>query len=203
MAASPFLADEKLANLLWRIFSGQMDRRLVLELLPGIAFLLGNAFGGLLWAAGAAVAATTVAVVLRWRWDGSLPWLAVSTLVLSLALTAIGIFLHDETFVLIRPTVGALAFAAVLVVGALARPSLLQRTLGYKLHIAAKGWPILNSAWIALTLFSALANEVARRALTIDQWVIYNVLSDPALFALIWLATRIIAEKYWIIESNR
>ncbi|WP_299555609.1 septation protein IspZ [uncultured Tateyamaria sp.] len=179
-----------------------MDRRLVLELLPGAAFLLGHAIGGLLWAAATAVVATALAVGMRWRWDGSVPWLAVSTLVLALILTAFGIVLNDETFVLIRPTVGALAFAGILAVGALARPSLLQRTLGYVLQIEPSGWHVLHAAWIAIMLLSAGANEVARRALTTDHWAIYNVLSDPVLFGLIWIATRVVAEYYWIEEGK-
>ncbi len=179
-----------------------MDRRLFLELLPGIAFLIGNFLSGLLAAAGAAVVATTVAVAVRWRWDGCVSWLAVSTLVLALVLTGFGIFLNDTTFVLIRPTVGALAFAAILAVGALARPSVLERTLGYKLTIEARGWPLLHIAWIALAICSALSNEVARWVLSTDQWAIYNFFSDPALFALVWLATRLIAERYWIAESS-
>ncbi|WP_424968095.1 hypothetical protein [Dinoroseobacter sp. S375] len=44
-----------------------MDRRLLLEFLPGAAFLLGYAYGGLLWAAAVTVLATGVAVALRWR----------------------------------------------------------------------------------------------------------------------------------------
>lgn len=180
-----------------------MDRRLLLELLPGIAFLLGNVLGGLFVAAGAAVIATAFSVAVRWRWDGCVPWLAVSTFVLALILTASGIVLNDETYVLVRPTVGALAFAGILGVGALARPSLLERALDYRLRIEAQGWPLLHIAWIALALFSALANEVARRALSTDQWAIYNVLSDPVLIALIWLATRFIAERYWVVEGSQ
>ncbi|WP_299770622.1 septation protein IspZ [uncultured Tateyamaria sp.] len=179
-----------------------MDRRIVLELLPGAAFLLGHVIGGLLWAAALAVVATALAVAVRWRWDGSVPWLAVSTLVLALILTAFGIVLNDETFVLIRPTVGAVAFAGILAVGALARPSLLERTLGHALEIEPEGWHVLHAAWIAITLLSAGANEMARRALTTDQWAIYNVLSDPALFGLIWLATWSVAYWYWIEESE-
>ncbi len=179
-----------------------MDRRLLLEILPGIAFLLGNAAGGLLWAAGAAVVATALAVAIRWRWDGRLPWLAVATLVLALILTAFGIALNDETFVLVRPTVGALAFAAILAVGALARPSLLRRTLDYRLRIEEPGWRVLHLVWISLALLSAGANEVAWRVLTTDQWALYNVLSDPVLIGLIYLGTRLVAERYWIIEKD-
>jgi len=177
-----------------------MDRRLTLELLPGLAFLLGYELGGLFWAAGATVLATSIAVALRWRWDGSVPWLAVATLALVVVLTLAGIALQDETFVLVRPTVGALAFAAILALGALARPSLLRRTLDYKLQIEDAGWRVLHVAWVGLSLLSAGANEVARRTLSTDTWALYNAASDPALFGLIYLATRWIAEIYWIEE---
>ena len=179
-----------------------MDRRLILELLPGPAFLLGNAFGGLLWAAAAATAATALSVALRWNWDGRVPWLAASTLVLALTLTAFGVLLEDELFVLIRPTVGAVAFAVILAGGALAKPSLLERTLDYVLVVDARAWPVLHVTWIAIALFFAAANEIARRALTTDHWAVFNVLSDPALFGFIWLATRLIAERYWAGESR-
>lgn len=175
-----------------------MDRRLLLEFLPGAAFLLGHAYGGLLWAAAVTVLATGVAVALRWRWDNAIPWLAVATLALAVILTGFGLALKDETFVLVRPTVGALAFAAILAVGALARPSLLERTMGYRLELEQEGWVVLHIAWIALSLLSAGANEVARRVLSTDHWAIYNVASDPALFGLIYIATRWIAEWYWI-----
>lgn len=178
-----------------------MDRRLLLEFLPGPVFLIANAWGGLLWAAGAATLATAVAVALRWRWDGRIPWLAVATLALALVLTIFGVLLRDETFVLIRPTVGAVAFAAIVGLGALMRPSLLERTLDYVLRVEPRAWPVLHGAWVALALLAALANEVARRALSTHQWAWFNVLSDPALFGAIWLATRLIAERYWVEED--
>lgn len=174
-----------------------MDRRLILEFFPAIAFLVGNAYGGLLWAAGVTAFATAIAVAVRWSWDQAVPWLAVATLVLAVVLTGFGIALGDETFVLVRPTVGACAFAGILGAGALARPSLLERTLGYRLRIKDTGWRVLHFSWVGLALLSAVGNEVARRALTADQWAIYNVASDPALIGSIWLATRFVAERYW------
>ena len=174
-----------------------MDRRLALEFLPGVAFLVGYELAGLLWAAAATVLATAVAVLLRWRWDGRVPWLAVATLVLALVLTASGVILRDETFVMVRPTVGAVAFACILAAGTVVRPSLLRRTLGYKLRIDDTGWRMLHAAWIALALLSGVANEVARRVLSTDHWALYNVLSDPTLFGLIYAATWATAWRYW------
>ena len=119
-----------------------------------------------------------------------------------MVLTGFGIALKDETFVLVRPTVGALTFAGILAIGAFARPSLLKRTLGYRLQLHDVGWHVLHATWIGITLLSGLANEFARRFLTTDQWAIYNVASDPALFGLIYFATRLVAEQYWIEETS-
>ncbi|MCR9088677.1 MAG: septation protein IspZ [Rhodobacteraceae bacterium] len=174
-----------------------MDRRLAIDLLPGAAFLIAHMLGGLFWAAGALVVATAVAVVLRWRWDNSLPWLALMTLLLALALTVIGVVLRDETFVLIRPTIGSLFFAVVLAIGAFLRPSLLQRALGYKLDIWDEGWLFLHLGWIGVMLFGAAANEVARRVFSTDTWVIFNAASDPVLFGMVYAVTYAVAWYYW------
>ena len=160
-----------------------MDRRLGLELLPGIAFLVGNAAGDLAWAAGAAVIATVLAVALRWRWDGRVPWLAVATLVLALVLTGASLALRDATFVLLRPTIGALAFAAILAIGALPDPTLLERSLGYSIRMRAPGWRVLHAGWIALALLSAEANEGARERRVGDLQRAVRSRSDRAAMA--------------------
>lgn len=144
---------------------------------------------------------TALAVGLRWRWDRQVPWLAVATLVLALVLTAAGLVLRDAVFIALRPTIGALAFAAIVGVGALARPPLLERSLGYRLRLTGRGWSVLHLAWLALALLSAATNEVMRRVLAAGAWVLYNALSDPVLIALIWLATRWVAERHWVEEA--
>ena len=63
-----------------------MDKRLAVELAPGIAFLIGNWIGGIFVGAGLAAVATGLAIVLRWHWDRSLPWFAISLFGLSAAL---------------------------------------------------------------------------------------------------------------------
>lgn len=179
-----------------------MDRRLGLELLPGIAFLIGNALGGLFVAAGAARAVTVLAVGLRWRWDRRVPWLAVATLGLALVLLAAGLAFESRTFIKVRSTIGSLAFAAIVGVGALFRPSLLRRTLGYKLRMADRGWRVLHAAWIGLALASAAANEAVWRTTSDDAWATYSAASGPALFALYWLVTRTVAERYWLGDGE-
>ena len=174
-----------------------MDARLLLELLPAAAFLVGNTIGGLFWAAGAAVAATLLAIMLRWRWDRTVPWLALATLVLALVLLAAGLWFEDATYIKLRPTLGSLGFAVLLATGALTRPSLLRRTLGYRLRMTERGWVTLHVAWIVLALGAAAANEIVWRTQSDDAWASYAALSGPALFGLFWFVTRVVADRYW------
>ena len=55
---------------------------------------------------------------------------------------------------------------------------------------------------IALALLAALANKIARRALTVDRWIICNMLCNPAHIGLIWLATSAIAKRHRVVETD-
>ncbi|MGL6211701.1 MAG: inner membrane-spanning protein YciB [Paracoccaceae bacterium] len=174
-----------------------MDKRLLVELLPGPAFLIGNAAGGIFAGAAFASIATVIAILLRWRWDRSLPWLAISILVLTLALLTAGLVLDDVTFVKLSSTIGSLVFATIIALGMLLRPSLLRRTLGYTIQMTAQGWRILNIYWIGLSLARAATNEVVWRNYSDNTWAIYNGVSDIGWIAIIAIATWAVANRYW------
>lgn len=174
-----------------------MDRRLLIEFLPGIVFLIVHAVWGLFAATAAAIGAAIIAVVLRYRLDGQIPFLAVATVILSVVLFGVGMALVDERFIKIRPTIGGIAFAAILAVGSTFRPSLLQRSLGYKLILTPAGWRMLHLAWAGFALTLALVNELIWRNTSTDLWVAYGAISGPIAFGLYWLATWGVAWEYW------
>ncbi len=175
-----------------------MDKRLVVELIPGPAFLIGNAVGGLFVGAGFAAVATALAIVLRWKWDRSLPWMAVSIFVLTLTLLAAGLVLDDANYVKLSNTVGSLAFAAIIALGMCLRPSLLRRTLGYSLHMTDQGWRVLHLGWITASLARAAANEVVWRNTSDRTWAIYNGVTDIAWIGVFFLITSAIAHRFWV-----
>lgn len=91
-----------------------LDRRLLIEFLPGLVFLLINAISNLFVATGAATIAALVAVFLRYRIDGQIPFLAVSTVVLSVVLSVlllgIGLAMNDERYIKMKPTIGGITY---------------------------------------------------------------------------------------------
>lgn len=178
-----------------------MDKRLVVELVPGPAFLLGNFLGGIFVGAALATVATAFAILLRWRWDRTLPLMAISILALTLVLLAVGLVLEDTTYIKVSNTVSSLAFAAIVACGMFLRPSLLHRTLGYTIHMTDGGWRILHLIWIALSVARALANEIVWRSFSDSAWAIYNGVSDIAWIGFFFAATSIVAHRNWAGSS--
>ncbi|WP_349371070.1 septation protein IspZ [Salinarimonas sp.] len=174
-----------------------MDKRLVVELIPGPAFLVGHMVGGIFVGAGFAAVATGLAILLRWRWDRTLPLMAISIFALTIVLLSIGLVLDDTTYVKVSNTVGSLAFAAIIAFGMLLRPSLLRRTLGYGIHMTKHGWRTLHGAWIGLSVARAAANEIVWRNYSDRTWAIYNGVSDVAWIGLFFIVTSIVAHRYW------
>lgn len=174
-----------------------MDKRLIVELAPGLAFVIGGLAGGLFVAAGLAAGATAVAIWLRWRWDRRLPWLGLAIFVLTLILFIAGLALDDTTFVKISPTIGSLAFAAIIGLGWFLRPSLLERTLGYALRVTGRGWTLLHLVWIAISILRAAINEVVWRNASDRLWTLYNGFSDLAWIGLFVASTWVVAHLFW------
>ncbi|MFM8746965.1 MAG: inner membrane-spanning protein YciB [Aestuariivirga sp.] len=174
-----------------------MDKRLSLELFPGPAFLVGNAMGGIFAGAGLGAVATAAAIALRWKWDRRLSLMAMSIFGLTLFLLAAGLFFDNTFFVKVSNTVGSLALAAIVAVGMLLRPSLLQRTLGYSIHLTDQGWRVLHLAWISLSIARGATNELVWRNFSDHTWAIYNGLSDFAWIGLFFLLTHGVARQYW------
>ncbi|MEL6465228.1 MAG: septation protein IspZ [Pseudomonadota bacterium] len=179
-----------------------MDKRLIVEFAPGVAFVLGDALGGIWVGSAFAAFATLVAIVLRWRWDQSLPWLALGIFALTAILVTAGFLFNDATFVKISATVGSVAFAGIIAVGLFFRPSLLERTLGYKLRLTKQGWLMMHFAWIGVTLSRAGANEVVWRNATDRIWVLYNGFSDIGWFGLFFAVTWGVSWMFWDEEEE-
>jgi len=174
-----------------------MDKRLVVELIPGPAFLIGNAIGGIFAGAGLAALATGDAILLRWRWDRALPLMAISIFGLTLVLLTVGLVLDDTAYVKLTNTIGSLAFAAIIGLGAFLRPSLLRRTLGYSIHMTPRGWRDLHVAWIGLSFARAVANEIVWRSSSDRTWAVYNGVSDIGWIALYFVVTSFLAHRHW------
>ena len=142
---------------------------------PIVVFFLAYLGWGLLPATAAILVATVVALILSFATTRSVPVMPVVTAVLLGVFGGLTLWLQDDTFIKMKPTIVQALFAVALLGGlAFGRP-LLKPMLGGV-------WPVDDSGWRKLTLrfglfFAAMAvlNEIVWRTQSTDVWVSFKV----------------------------
>jgi len=174
-----------------------LNRHMILEMAPVAVFFIANWGWGLMTATAAVMAATVICVGIGWARERRVPMLGIVTVAMVLALGGLSLFFHDDVFIKIKPTIGKLLFAAALLAGLLLHPTVLERALGSFVFLTDRGWRVLTFRWAGLAVFWAISNEVARRVLSIDDWVTYVSVLSIASIASYIIATRLTAPAYW------
>lgn len=127
--------------------------------------------------------ATTLAL---WALTGKLSRMQLVTLVLVVIFGGLTVWLNDETFFKMKPSIIYALFAIALGIGLLRGESWLASLMGEVLPMRHEGWMILTKRMALFFLFLAVLNEVIWRTLSTDTWVNFKTFGLPlALFAFI------------------
>lgn len=164
--------------------------KLVFELGPLLIFFFANMRGAwlmktfpalsaigspLLVATALFMVATVVSLVVSRIVMGNIPIMPLVSGAVVLIFGALSIWLQNETFIKMKPTIVNGLFAAVLLGGLFFGKSL----LGYVFHSAFKlddeGWKKLTLRWGLFFVFLAVLNEVVWRNFSADTWVAFKV----------------------------
>jgi intracellular septation protein len=144
---------------------------------------------GLMAATAALIAVSLVVLLLAWLLERRVPLVPLPTAAIVAVFGGLTLWLQDETFIKMKPTIVQALFAVVLLGGlALGRP-LLKPLLGAVMP------PMSERAWRQFTLryalfFVAMAglNELVWRTQSTDFWVTFKVFGLPGLTILFILA---------------
>ncbi|WEX11776.1 septation protein A [Chelativorans sp. AA-79] len=164
--------------------------KLVLELGPLLVFFFANtrgewlaeripalgSLGGPLFIATALfMAATAIALAVSWSLTRTLPIMPLVSGVVVFVFGALTLYLHNETFIKMKPTIVNALFGAVLLGGLIFGRSLLGYVFDSAFKLDAEGWRKLTLRWGLFFLFLAVVNEVVWRSFSTDAWVAFKV----------------------------
>lgn len=136
---------------------------------------------GIFPATAAIMAATAVALAVAWTLERRLPMMPLITGVLIMIFGGLTLWLQDETFIKMKPTIIYLMFTAILFGGlALGRP-LLKPVLGKSLRLDEPGWSRLTRRFALFFVVMAGLNEAVWRTQTTEFWVSYKVFGSIGL----------------------
>ena len=183
-------------------------RKQILELGPLILFFIGNYFFGILWGTGILVVSTLISISASWVIDKKIPLMALFgciavvcfgllTLIFDRDVALqntndIGVFL----FIKIKPTVVSLLIAIGLLIADFLRYNPLKSIMSTGLDLSSTGWQVLTRLWILMFVSMALANEIAWRNMTTDDWVSFKAFGIPILSIIFAIFSVPVIRKY-------
>jgi intracellular septation protein len=143
---------------------------------PLAVFFMVYLGAGLMTATAAIIGASLVALPLAWTIQRRIPLIPLLTAAVVAVFGGLTLWLQDETFIKMKPTIVQALFAAILLGGLLFDRPLLKPLLGRMMP------PLSDTAWRRFTLryalfFIAMAalNEAVWRTQSTDVWVTFKV----------------------------
>lgn len=149
--------------------------KFALELGPLVVFFAANSRAGLFWATGIFMAATAISLIVSWLLIRRVPIMPLVTGVVVLIFGGLTLYLQDELFIKLKPTIVNLLFGGSLLAGLYFGKSLLAVVFEAAFDLTAEGWRKLTWRWAFFFLFLAVLNEVIWRNFTTDFWVAFKV----------------------------
>jgi intracellular septation protein len=145
--------------------------KLVLDIGPLLLFFVANSRLGIFAGTAVFMVAVVVALGISYAMTRHWPVMPVVSAVIVLVFGGLTLFLHDETFIKVKPTIIYALFGCALLVGYFFDKPLLEIVFDSVFHITDEGWRKLTLRGAAFFLFLAVLNEVVWRTQSTDFWV--------------------------------
>ena len=156
--------------------------------------ILGQDYSGFIAMTAAFIPLMLVTTGLLWWLTGKLSKMQLVTVVLVVVFGGLSVWLKDERFFKMKPTMIYLLFAGVLGFGLLRGQSYLKLAMEEALSLRDEGWMILTRRLCAFFFGLALANEVIWRSMSTEAWVTFKTFGlTAAIFVFFLTQSRVIS----------
>ncbi len=138
-------------------------------------------YDGIIIVTAAFVPVLLVCTGVLWKLTGALSPVQVFTALMVILFGGLTVWLNDERFIKVKPTIINLLFAGILGWGLLRGRSYIRLLMDRSVPMTAGNWMRLTRRMTVLFLVLALVNEAVWRTLSTDVWVLYRTFVQPAL----------------------
>jgi intracellular septation protein len=163
-------------------------RRLALDLGPLFLFFASFQFAGIFVATGIFMVAVLAALGLGWHLEKKLSPIPLITAILVMIFGGLTLYLHNDVFIKMKPTILYAIFGAVLLGGLLFNRLFIKYVFAEAFDLTEKGWRGLTWRWGIFFLILAVLNETIWRNTSTATWVAFKVWGIMSLIFLFALA---------------
>jgi intracellular septation protein len=161
--------------------------KMALDIGPLLIFFAANTVSGIFTATAVFMIAITASIALTFIIERKISPMPVLTCALVLIFGGLTLWLSNENFIKIKPTILYSMFAIVLVGGLAFNRLFIKYLLGQTMHLNDPAWRVLTWRWSVFFVALAIVNEFVWRNTTTDTWVafkVWGVVPLTLLFAL-------------------
>ena len=119
-------------------------------------------------------------LIIGWVVTREISKMPLFTAAVVLVFGGLTIWLQNDTFIKMKPSIIYLTFAGILAFGLVKRKSYLKTLLGSALPMRDEGWILLTKRFMVLFFVLASLNEVIWRTMSTDQWITFKTFVIPA-----------------------
>ncbi|WP_422048017.1 inner membrane-spanning protein YciB [Shimia sp.] len=190
--------------------------KMVLEMGPIVAFFVaylrmrdqtftvgGTDYDGFILATAGFVPLLTLTTLILWRLTGKISKMQIATLVLVVVFGGLSVWLNDERFFKIKPTMIYLLFGGILGFGLLRGQSYLKVVMEEMMPLKEEGWMLLTKRLTYFFFGLAALNEIIWRTQTTDTWVYFKTFGLTAAVFVFFMTQGKIFQDYAIEEDTK
>ena len=157
-------------------------RKMLLDMGPLVIFFITNYITeDIMLAIGVLIGTTIVALAAGWMLERRLSMMALFGCIAVAFFGGLSLYFDNELFIKIKPTVLTCLLAALIAGGRLLGRNPLGAIMGSQLKMTDAGWRAISWLWVAMFFSTALANEIAWRTLSTNDWVTFKVFGITAI----------------------
>ena len=162
-----------------------------------------GALGGPIFIATALfMAALVVSLAVSFAITRTLPVMPFVTGIVVVVFGGLTLWLHDETFIKMKPTIVNTLFGGVLLGGLVFDKSLLGYVFDSVFRLTDEGWRKLTFRWGIFFLVLAVLNEIVWRVASTDMWVNFKVFGIMPITFVFTLFQLPLINRYTIPEEK-
>lgn len=173
-------------------------QRLGLDLGPLLIFFIAFEWGGIFFATAAFMAAILAALGIGYMCERRLSPMPLLTAVLVIVFGGLTLFLKNDTFIKMKPTVLYAGFGLTLLGGLFFKRVFVKYVFAAAFELSEEGWRKLTIRWGVFFLLLAALNECIWRSMTTAAWVKFKVFGIIPLIMIFALAQMPLVMKHEI-----
>ena len=146
---------------------------------------------------------SVLAFIFSWVKTRKISPIAMFTFVMILVMSGLGLWLKNDIFIKMRPTLIYSLMGLILIYSVIVRNNLLKTLFDSAIHMDDVHWRTLALRAGILNICLAILNEIMWRLFSEKTWVLYNMWGDVAINLAFWIINIMALSKYMTDENGK